>query len=73
MEQRLSEHKAGFYKGYTSLRLPLELVYKAEFTSREEAFIVERKIKKWSHKKKKALINGDFELLKVYAKKHFTT
>lgn len=71
LEKRLSEHHNGFYKGYTSLHLPVRLVFVQECSSRNDAFLLERKIKKWSRKKKEALIEGDFHFLSKYSKKKF--
>lgn len=71
LEKRVSEHNNILYKGYTSSRLPVELVFSHIFESREEAFIIERKIKKWTRTKKEALIKGDFKSLKLNAKKKF--
>ena len=53
IEQRLSQHKLGKISGYTSTRLPVNLVWMECFNSRNEAFFAERKIKGWSRKKKK--------------------
>jgi putative endonuclease len=63
LEKRLYEHQTKKYKGYTSYRLPVKLVFSQEFKSYNEAFQFERKIKNWSHIKKEALINGDFSKL----------
>jgi len=63
LERRIAEHNTKKYKGYTSYRLPVELVYAQEYSSYHEAFLVERKIKNWSRAKKEALINGDFKRL----------
>ncbi len=61
LEKRIAEHKMGEIKGYTSSRLPVELVFSDEFSSREEAIVLERQIKGWSRKKKEAMIRGDWE------------
>lgn len=68
VERRLVEHKTGTV-GYTSVRLPVYLVYFKDFTCRDAAFTFERQLKGWSRKKKEALIEGDFEALRLYAKK----
>jgi len=60
LERRLWEHKTGFIKGYTSERLPVELVWSADFPNEHEAFLFERQIKGWSRAKKQALIRGDW-------------
>ncbi len=69
---RVQKHESGFYpKCYTAKRRPLSLVFYAEFTSISIAIEMEKKIKKWSKAKKKALIDGDYESLKNLAKKKF--
>ena len=69
LEKRISEHQNGLIKGYTSMRLPIELAFSEYFEDVYFAISAERQIKGWTRAKKKALINGDFELLKVLAKK----
>jgi predicted GIY-YIG superfamily endonuclease len=51
LEHRLAQHHAGEIEGYTSTRLPLKLVWSAEFPSRYEALAAERQIKGWSRAK----------------------
>ena len=50
-------------------RRPLKLVYFCNFMDIEQAINFEKKIKKWSQAKKKALIEGRFEDLPNLAKK----
>ena len=69
VERRLLEHKAGLCVGYTSVRLPVYLVYFKDFECRDAAFTFERQIKGWSRKKKETLIKGDLEDLRLYAKR----
>jgi Predicted endonuclease containing a URI domain len=69
LEKRISEHKNQSYTGYTCLRLPVELVYHATFTTRDEALLAERKIKGWSRAKKQALIDNDFTYIKHLAQR----
>lgn len=59
LEKRLAEHNSGDFEGYTSSRLPVEVVFSEEFPSRDDAFLAERRIKRWSRKKKEALTKGD--------------
>ena len=61
LEHRLAEHRVGLYKGYTSKRLPVHLVWSQEFPTEHEAFITERQVKGWSRQKKEALIRGDWD------------
>lgn len=53
IEKRLAEHMSNSYKCYTSTRLPIELVYLENFTSRYETLEAERKIKKWGKEKRR--------------------
>jgi putative endonuclease len=63
LEARISEHKLAAYSGYTAARLPVRLVWSDQFPDVYQAIAAERQIKKWSHKKKEALIRGDFNVL----------
>ena len=67
LEMRLAEHKQGTYKGCTSKRRPVTLMYSQVFPTYVEAIQAERQIKAWSRAKKEALINGDFDLLHILA------
>ena len=60
-ETRIAAHRSGLIEGYTSERLPVELVWSQEFAERDEAFRAERQIKGWSRAKKEALVRGDWE------------
>jgi predicted GIY-YIG superfamily endonuclease len=63
LERRIAEHQAGEVKGYTSSRLPVEVVYVCEFPTEHDAFLRERQVKGWSRAKKEALARGDFDAL----------
>ena len=63
LEQRIKEHNYGIFKGYTSKRLPVTLVFSNRFSDVREAIRAEKQIKGWSRAKKEALIEGDFEKL----------
>ena len=63
LERRLGGHAAGEFKGYTSTRLPVTLVWSQDFGTRLEALEAERKVKGWSRAKKLALIRGDWPLI----------
>ncbi|MBL4754414.1 MAG: GIY-YIG nuclease family protein [Flavobacteriales bacterium] len=63
LEKRIKNHKSGTGANYTSKHLPVELVYVEEFTRVHLAFDREKQVQGWSHAKKKALINGDLNLL----------
>jgi predicted GIY-YIG superfamily endonuclease len=69
LEMRLAEHQSGEFKGWTRNRLPVELVFVQEMPDRDQAFLAEQQIKKWSRAKKGALIAGDWDMLCWLAKK----
>jgi predicted GIY-YIG superfamily endonuclease len=72
LEKRVGEHETGLIPGYTSDLRPVTLVFSASFATREEALASELQIKRWSRRKKDALIRGDWAALKAAAKKHFS-
>lgn len=51
LEKRVYEHNFGKFKGYTSNRLPVKLVFSQKFKDPKEAISAERRIKGWSRKK----------------------
>ncbi len=69
LDRRIAEHNAGHYRGYTSRRRPVELVWAQEYEDPYDAIAAERRIKGWSRAKKEALIAGDFEALRLLAKR----
>jgi len=62
------QHQSGALGGYTKGRRPVRLAYAQEFATRDEAFAAERQIKRWSRKKKEALIRGDWDELRRLAR-----
>jgi predicted GIY-YIG superfamily endonuclease len=68
LERRLAEHDSAEFAGYTATRLPIELLFSQEFTTREEALSAERQIKGWSRRKKEAMMNNDWEEVSRLAK-----
>lgn len=69
LEQRLFQHETGYFPGsYTSSRLPVKLVWFNHFAPKMEAIEWEKRIQKWSRKKKEALINEDYNKLQEYAR-----
>ena len=63
-QRRLAEHSEGLSDtSYTFSRLPVELVYVAEFQYVLDAIAWEKRIKRWGRKKKEALIAGATEKL----------
>jgi putative endonuclease len=73
IKKRLAEHRTGSIMCYTSLRRPVELVFQQEFSSRENAFAAEIKIKGWSRKKKEAMMRGDWSEVSRLARAHPST
>jgi putative endonuclease len=72
IERRLQEHQEGENKtAYTYKRKPVALVFYEEFSNIEFAIEKEKQIKKWSKKKKEALINDEYNLLPNLSKKKF--
>ena len=71
IEKRLAEHNSdNSVTSYTFKRRPVELVYCQEFNDIKQAIELEKQIKGWSRRKKEALINEDWEKLKLYSKNY---
>ncbi len=60
LDRRFAEHQSGTIKGYTSKRLPVELVWSETFQTRVEAVEAEFRIGGWSRKKKEAFLRQDW-------------
>ncbi len=69
LEKRIGEHHTGAIGGYTSTRLPVELAWSQECTTRDEALAAELQIKGWSRKKKEAMMRSDWSAVSLLAKK----
>ena len=66
ISRRLEEYNKGLNPTcFTFKRRPLKLVFQQDFNDVKQAIFFEKKIKKWSAKKKIALIDGDFDMLKI--------
>jgi predicted GIY-YIG superfamily endonuclease len=65
--RRVEEHRRGLLpRSYTAHRRSVELVWSQLFTTHDEAFRWERRLKGWSHAKKQALIElGPDEVHKI--------
>lgn len=73
LNRRFLEHIHGKYpSAFTFKRRPVELIWSATFTSVHDAIRTEKQLKKWTRKKKEALINGDEDLLVALSKKDFS-
>ena len=68
VDRRFAEHCEGFDPTcYTHTRRPLRLVYAGEFQHPDDAIAFEKKLKSWTHKKKRAFADRDWQLLKDLA------
>ncbi|MEW6087131.1 MAG: GIY-YIG nuclease family protein [bacterium] len=63
IERRFKEH-LNKKAHYTSYNAPVKLAYKETYQTRSKALKREAQIKRWTRRKKIALINGDLFLLK---------
>jgi len=72
LEKRVATHQLGEIPGHTQTRRPVTLVYADTFQTREQALTAELQIKRWSRRKKEALIAGNWDALKAAAKKDFS-
>ena len=69
---RVSQHNIGKSpKAYTYKRRPVTLVYSASFIDVYDAIAWEKKIKRWSKKKKEALIEGDTNALRQLSRSQY--
>lgn len=73
LEQRVGQHQRGDIPGYTQKRRPVTLAWSQDFPSRLEAIEAEQQIKGWSRAKKEALTKGDWEAIRILARKSFDT
>ncbi|RKS55774.1 putative endonuclease [Gillisia mitskevichiae] len=66
--RRINEHNSGLNKScFTYKRRPINLIFSQEFSDVNQAIYFEKKIKKWSAFKKRALSNEDDLLLHLLA------
>ena len=71
IEKRINEHIIGQGCEYTNNRLLVSLVYMECFDRRLDALVMENRIKKWSRRKKEALIKKDWDKL-IFLSKRYT-
>lgn len=68
LDRRLLEHEDGLDpSAYTYRRRPVKLVFHNNFRRIEDAIVAEKQLKGWSRKKKEALINGNWDLIRQLA------
>jgi len=66
--RRLDEHEKSLNRScFTYKRRPVKLIFHQEFNDVEQAIYFEKKIKKWSGKKKLSLANDEYDLLQILA------
>jgi predicted GIY-YIG superfamily endonuclease len=69
LDQRLKAHSDGRAAPYTARRLPVHLVYSEKHETIESARRRELQLKRWSRRKKEALLGGDVPGLKKMSKR----
>ncbi|WP_081490334.1 GIY-YIG nuclease family protein [Arachnia propionica] len=72
LEERLRQHNTGEGAAYTRRRRPVRLLWCQEFSSIAEAWAVEKQVQGWSRAKRRALIEGRYDLLPALACKKGT-
>ena len=71
IQNRISQHISGYYEScYTFSRRPIEIVFLQSYFSILDAISFEKKIKRWSRKKKEALIEERWEDLVKYSRNY---
>ena len=71
LEQRLRIHQNGDYKGcYTYSRRPVTLAYYTCFHEVKNAIAFEKQIKGWTRKKKEALMQSNWDTLKLLSRNY---
>ena len=69
LETRVAEHQAGLDPWcYTFGRRPVRLVFTAAFGTPDEAISAEKRLKGWSRAKKEALVRGDWDAIRAFAR-----
>jgi predicted GIY-YIG superfamily endonuclease len=69
VQERVKAHNDGRGASWTARRGPVHLVYQEPHRDEQAAVARERQLKRWTHQKKLALINGDLTTLKSLAKR----
>ena len=73
LETRLWQHTTGYFPHcYTFKRRPLSLLWSKAVGTRIEALEAERQIKGWTNAKKRALAQGDRDLVSLLARSRNT-
>jgi putative endonuclease len=69
LDERVAQHQAGVFDGYTARRRPVTLIFDQYFDCIEDAVAAERQVKGWRREKKEALIRGDFAALTALSRR----
>jgi len=69
LDNRVRTHNEGKGAVWTACRLPVKLVCHEPHASKDLAIQRELQLKRWTHDKKRALVNGDRTTLKSLAKR----
>ena len=69
---RVFQHDQGLGAAYTKARLPVRLVWSAEFETVAEAFTFEKQVQRWGRAKRRALIERRMNDLPALARKDFS-
>jgi putative endonuclease len=67
LPRRLWQHENGMGARHTSKRLPVRLVYAEKFDYVADAFYREKQVQGWGRAKKIALMEGDWDKLRILA------
>lgn len=68
ISRRVEEHNAGLNKNsFTFKRRPVDLIFYQDFNDVNQAIFFEKKLKRWSAQKKRALASDEEILLKLLA------
>lgn len=71
LDRRMLEHQEGKKKScYTYKRRPIKLVWYVQCTNPSEAIKIEKQIKGWSKRKKRALIDEEWDDLVKFSKNY---
>ena len=61
LDQRLWEHETGTGASYTRRRLPVRLIWSAQYERIADAYDLEKRLQGWSHAKRLAFIEGGID------------
>lgn len=61
IDARLDEHQRGLGSSYTRRRLPVRLAWAEEFSNVGDAFAMEKRLQRWSHAKRQAVVEDRWD------------